>query len=269
MNWSSSSRTCTSASWKKTALPTCLRPPRASFAQSNLCETGLFELHIRRPPSCSPTGGILYNDIKSPITVHGGDLQFGLDAGGTPEHPLYLGNLDWHEHAVRIEAVRALEGGSIGEVHSFGAMASHSRQGVLSAGHSHLDAQAEMNGFSNPQWSFRYATPGWVDDLLDIRETLRATHGANGTGRCARRRPVGRRPVQGAGAGSYFTQNIALPVYGLSYNRSYEPRQLPNRRPCPGDPGFFCGGIRRQGNRARDDAIRRAEIQGRTRTCRT
>src|SRR2546430_11271689 len=42
-------------------------------------------------------------------------------------------------------------------------------QGVLSAGHSHLDAQVEMKNFSNPQWSFRYR--GWVD-LLDFRETL-------------------------------------------------------------------------------------------------
>src|SRR2546430_16405422 len=46
-------------------------------------------------------------------------------------------------------------------------------QGVLSAGHSHLDAQAEMNNFSNPQWSFRYR--GWVD--LDRKSTrLNSSH---------------------------------------------------------------------------------------------
>src|SRR5947208_14996489 len=43
-------------------------------------------------------------------------------------------------------------------------------QGVLNAGHSRLDAQAEMSDFADPQWNYRYR--GWVE-LLDFRDTLR------------------------------------------------------------------------------------------------
>src|SRR6266852_1952501 len=65
-------------------------PPRPASINKPLRDT-LFELHIRR--LLLADGWFLYNDIKTPITVHGGDLRFGLDAGGTPEHTLYLGNL--------------------------------------------------------------------------------------------------------------------------------------------------------------------------------
>src|SRR5260370_6487751 len=78
-------------------------------------------------------------------------------------------------------------------------------QGVLSAGHSHLDAQAEMNGFSRPQWNFRYR--GWVD-LLDFRETLREPMVP--TGRVDVR---GERQFAGCqfqGNGGYFGHSIAL-----------------------------------------------------------
>src|SRR5258708_5176394 len=53
----------------------------------------LFELHIRR--LVLSYGWVLYNDTKAPVTVHAGDLRLGLDARGTPDRPMYIGNLDW------------------------------------------------------------------------------------------------------------------------------------------------------------------------------
>src|SRR6266849_8574984 len=67
-------------------------PPRPASINKPLRDT-LFELHVRRLAIAD--GWVLYNDTKTPITVHGGDLRFGLDAGGTADRPLYLGNLDW------------------------------------------------------------------------------------------------------------------------------------------------------------------------------
>src|SRR5258706_16351284 len=79
-------------------------------------------------------------------------------------------------------------------------------QGVLSAGHSRLDAQAEMNGFSNPQWNFRYR--GWVD-LLDFGETLREPLVPTGrVDRGGEGQIAGR---QFKSNGGYSGQNIALP----------------------------------------------------------
>src|SRR6195256_5424259 len=66
-------------------------PPRPASINKPLRDT-LFELHIRR--LLLADGWILYNDTKTPITVHGGDLLLALDGGGTPDHPLYLGNLE-------------------------------------------------------------------------------------------------------------------------------------------------------------------------------
>src|SRR5882724_1086198 len=60
-------------------------PPRAASANKPLRDS-LFELHIRRLVLAD--GWLLYNDAKTPFTLHGGDLRFGLDAGGTMDRPL-------------------------------------------------------------------------------------------------------------------------------------------------------------------------------------
>jgi translocation and assembly module TamB len=192
-------------------------PPRPASANRPLRDT-LFALHIRRVLLVD--GWLLYNDTKTPITVHGGDLRFGLDAGGTLDRPLYIGNLDWQTMQFSSKRYMPLPVG-LSAKFTIWRDGFTLEQGVFTAGHSHLDAQAEMNGFSNPKWSFRYR--GWVD-LLDFRETLREPMV-----------PTGRVDVRGEGqfaggqykgSGSYSGQNIALPyevfhATGLTSRGSY------------------------------------------------
>lgn len=176
-------------------------PPRPAV-NIGLGET-IFALHIQRLQIAD--GWILYNDVKTPITVHGGDLKFGIDAGGTADHPLYIGNLDWQKMQFTSKKYVPLPVGVTAKF-TLWRDGFTLEQGVFSAGHSQVDAQAEMNNFANPQWNFRYR--GWVE-LLDFRETLREPMV-----------PTGRVDVRGEGqlaggqfkgTGSYSTQNIALP----------------------------------------------------------
>jgi translocation and assembly module TamB len=210
-------------------LPT---PPRAASANKPLRDS-LFELRIRR--LALEDGWLLYNDAKTPFTLHGGDLSFGLDAGGTLERPLYLGNLDWHTMQFTSKRYVPLP---VGLTAKFTVWRDGFtlEQGVLTAGHSHLDAQAEMNGFSNPQWSFRYR--GWVD-LLDFRETLRDPNIP--TGRVDLRGEGQFSADQFKGTGSYSGQDIVLPyevfhAKGLTSRGSY---RIDNRG--LEIPDFFAG----------------------------
>jgi translocation and assembly module TamB len=192
-------------------------PPRPASRNKPLRDT-LYELHIRRVLLAD--GWLLYNDVKTPITVHGGDLRFSLDAGGTFEKPLYLGNLDWQNMQFTSKRFAPVPVGITAKF-TVWREGFTLEQGAFRAGHSHLDAQAEMNGFTNPQWSFRYR--GWVD-LLDFRETFRNPMV-----------PTGRVDVRGEGQfaggqykgnGSYAGEKIALPyeifhASGLTSKGSY------------------------------------------------
>jgi translocation and assembly module TamB len=197
-----------------TNVPVPARPisPRKSVRDT------LFEWHIGRLQLVD--GWILYNDVMTPLTLHGGDLRFSLDAGGTAEHPLYLGDLDWRTVQYTSKRYMPLPVGITAKF-TLWRDGFALEQGVLTAGRSHLDAQAEMNNFANPQWSFRYR--GWVE-LLDFRETFRAPSV-----------PTGRVDLHGEGqfaggqfkgTGSYSGHEIALPyeifhVAGLTSRGSY------------------------------------------------
>ncbi|MGC0775345.1 MAG: translocation/assembly module TamB domain-containing protein [Candidatus Acidiferrum sp.] len=142
-------------------------PRRTSVPRKPLRES-LFDFRVRRLKI--ENGWILYNEVSAPLAVQGGDLRLALDASGTPEDPLYLGNLEWQ--GVRFSARKiAPPLANISAKFTVWPGGFTLEQGVLSAGHSHLDAQAEMSDFAKPKWSFRYR--GWVE-LQDIRETFRS-----------------------------------------------------------------------------------------------
>src|SRR6266481_8739285 len=192
-------------------------PPRPASISKPLRDS-LLEMHIRRLQIAD--GWILYNDTKTPITAHGGDLRFGLDAGGALDHPLYFGTLDWQRIEFTSKKYAPLPVG-LSAKFTLWRDGFTLEQGVLSAGRSRIDAQAEMNSFLNPQWSFRYR--GWVD-LLDFRETFREP--SVPTGRVDLRGEGQFAGGQFKGSGSYSGQNIGLPyeifhANGLTSRGSY------------------------------------------------
>jgi translocation and assembly module TamB len=213
-----------------TNLPASQQPPGAKGKP--LGDT-LLQLHVRR--LVLTDGWLLFNEVKTPITVHGGDLQFALDAGGTLDNPLYLGKIDWQTVEFTSKKFVPLPVG-LSAKFTFWRKGFTLEQGTLTAGHSHLDAQAEMNGFTDPKWSFKYR--GGVE-LVDFRDTLRD-----------RMIPTGRVDIRGEGqlaggqykgSGSYSGQNIALPyevfhTAGLTSRGSY---RIDNRGLEV--PDFFAG----------------------------
>ncbi len=177
-------------------------PARPAAAKGRWNDT-LFQLRIHR--LLLADGWVLFNDVKTPITGHGGDLRFSLDAGGTEDRPLYLGNLEWQRVEFNSKRYMPLPVGLTAKF-TLWRDGFALEQGVLHAGHSRLDAQAEMNGFADPKWNYRYR--GWVE-LADIRDTLRDPYV-----------PAGRVDLHGEGqvangkfkgTGNYASQDIALP----------------------------------------------------------
>jgi translocation and assembly module TamB len=178
--------------------------PRSPSTSKTLRET-LLNLHLRGVKL--ENGWILYNDVKTAMAVEGGELRFALDAGGTPEHPLYLGTLEWQ--SVRLTARRFLPvAANLFAKFTFWRDGFTLEQGVFSAGRSHIDAEAEMAGFTEPKWKFRYR--GWLN-LLDFRETFRSP--LTPTGRVEVRGEGGFAGGQVSGTGEYFGHDITL-----SYN---------------------------------------------------
>ena len=193
----------------------------------------LFELRIQR--LLLEDGWILYNDVLTPLAVKGGDLRLALTAGGTLDHSLYLGELEWHTVQFTSKPYVPLAV-SLSAKFTLRRDGFTLEQGVLNVGRSHLDVQAEMISFLKPQWSFRYR--GWVE-LLDFRETLREPMVP--TGRVDLRGEGQFAGGQYKGSGSYSGQNIALPytefhTKGLTSRGSY---RIDNRGLEV--PDFFAG----------------------------
>jgi len=172
-------------------------------------------------------GWLLYNDIGSLLAAEGGDLHFALDRGGTLEHPLYLGSVDWKSIQFAKKSDYPLPANLSAK---FTLTQNHFRveQAILDVGRSHMDLQLETKNLSSPDWTYRYRA--WVD-LLDIREAFRTPEV-----------PQGRVDVRGdgtisggtiLGTGSFAGDNITLGFSefhsaNLSSRSSYilEPKRL-------------------------------------------
>ena len=199
-------------------------PTRAlSGAPKKPLRETLFDLRIRRLQL--EDGWILYNNVKTPLATEGNDLILTLDAGGTPQNPLYLGNLEWQ--SVRFARGRDLPLPlSVSAKFTLWRQGFALEQGVFSTARSHIDAQAEMDGFTQPQWSYRYR--GWLD-LLDFRETLRSP--LTPTGLVDVRGEGSFSEGQWSGTGSYSGHDIDLHydvfrAAGLSSRGSYHMDKL-------------------------------------------
>jgi translocation and assembly module TamB len=143
-------------------------PPAAGSGERKPLHETLFALHVRQSQLVS--GTIFYNESKTPLFVQGGDLQLVIDGGGSLQNPLYLGSVAWEGVRFSTPAMVPLPV-NLSAKFTVWKQGFTLEQGLLSAGKSQLDAQAEMSGFVDPKWSFRYR--GWVE-LQDIRDTFRA-----------------------------------------------------------------------------------------------
>jgi translocation and assembly module TamB len=176
--------------------------PRRPRTDKPLGQT-ILDLHIRHLKL--ENGWILYNDVKAPLAVEGDKLGLAIEASGPLDHSLYVGNLEWQNIIFTTQSFLPVPVG-VAAKFTLSQDGFTLEQGVVSAGRSHVDAQAELTNFADPRWSLRYR--GWLE-LLDLRETLRQPLV-----------PTGRADVRGdgtfsggqfRGTGSYSGRDIALP----------------------------------------------------------
>jgi len=152
-----------------TNIPT---PPRSRTSKP-IRET-LFDLHVRHVRFND--GWALYNDVRKPLVLEGGDFHLEMEAGGNPEQPMYLGALDW-------KSLELAKGRNVPMMLDLSARFNVTRGGFkleqaqISLGQSRFDLQAEMVDFANPKWTYRYR--GWVN-FLDFRRILRSPHTPEG-----------------------------------------------------------------------------------------
>ena len=128
----------------------------------------LFDLHVRRLELTN--GWILYNDVKTPLALEGSNLRLALDAGGSLDHPLYAGTLDWKNLIFTDKRFVPLPL-SASTKFTLWHDGFTIEQGQFTIGTSRMDLQAEMSNFNEPLWKYRYRA--WVN-LVDFRKTLRA-----------------------------------------------------------------------------------------------
>ena len=176
-------------------------PPRPRSSKP-LGQT-LLDLHIRHLNL--ENGWVLYNDVKVPLALEGDNLRLALAASGPLDHVSYDGDLVWQNVTFTAQRFLPIPIG-VSAKFTISRDGFTLQQGVVSAAHSHVDAQAELTNFADPRWNLRYR--GWLE-LLDLREILRNELV-----------PTGRADVHGEGTfaggqfhgtGIYAGRDIALP----------------------------------------------------------
>src|SRR3984893_1835478 len=176
-------------------------PPRPRSAKP-LAQTVL-DLHIQHLKL--DHGWVLYNDVQAPLAIEGDNLHLALAASGPVDHLSYDGNLDWQNVTFTAQRFLPVPIG-VSAKFTISRDGFTLQQGVMSAAHSHVDAQAELTNFADPRWNLRYR--GWLE-LVDLREILRNPLV-----------PTGRADVHGEGTfvdkqfhgtGIYAGRDIALP----------------------------------------------------------
>src|SRR5258706_15666577 len=183
--------------------------PQSATARKPTRET-LFDLHIRRLQL--QNGWVLYNDVRTPLAVEGENLRLALDASGASSQPMYLGTIDWE--SIRFTAKHFLPWPvSISAKFTLREDGFTLEQGILNAGRSHVDAQAEMHDYAQPKWNFRYR--GWVN-LLDIRENLRSPETPTGLADVHGEAELADGQFRGTGSYSGHEITLTYPIFHVS-----------------------------------------------------
>jgi translocation and assembly module TamB len=180
-------------------------------SQNGSLGASLFSMHVQRVRIMD--GWVMYNDVRKPLALEGGDLQLALEASGSPERPVYLGTFEWKAFQFTAESFFPIPA-NLSAKFTLSRDGFRLEQGVLNADRSRLDLHAEMTDFAHPKWTFRYR--GWVN-LLDLRQTLRSPE--TPTGRADVRGEASYAAGQFTSAGSYSGSDITLtylPIFHAS-----------------------------------------------------
>ncbi|HKM67011.1 MAG TPA: translocation/assembly module TamB domain-containing protein [Candidatus Acidoferrum sp.] len=178
-------------------LPTIKRSSPSGPLQETLLNLYVRHVEIRN-------GWLLYNNVRSLIGVEGGDLRLNITGSSNPQHPLYLGTLEWN----LIELARRRDvplPANLSAKFSLSPNGFTIEQAIVDVGRSHVDLQAETKNLESPDWTYRYRA--WLD-LLDVREAFRTPEVP--LGRIDMRGEGTLRSGQIRGKGEFAADNITL-----------------------------------------------------------
>ncbi len=114
---------------------------------------GMFDLKIAQLRL--EKGEILWNDTRIPLEANGGNFEFAMNYADEHGHPVYLGQVGWHQ--VEIAALRVTPFSSdISARFSLRQNSFSVTQLQWKTPGIEIDAQANLPSFAQPAWTFRY-----------------------------------------------------------------------------------------------------------------